>query len=134
MVIGLNGRLPLNTAGNLQLRDDQRHAASTSHAAHLGNSPSEIDPTFALQAPHHVNPNTLSNPDRLNTRGRRGRCLVNSSTPVPQHPDGHHPAAQPTLYQTPSPTVNQDANCVMFGTDANDNQIYYYLPNSIADV
>lgn len=48
MVIGLNGRIPLNTAGNLQLRD----AAGTpmfAHASHLGYSPSEIDPTFALQ-------------------------------------------------------------------------------------
>ena len=41
MVIGLNGRIPLNTAGNL--------AASLAHAEHLGNSVSEIDPTYALQ-------------------------------------------------------------------------------------
>ncbi|MBV8610145.1 MAG: hypothetical protein JO034_22130, partial [Singulisphaera sp.] len=58
LIIGLNGRLPLNTAGNLQLRD-ANGAPQFSHAAHLGNSPSEIDPTFALQAPYHFNPNTL---------------------------------------------------------------------------
>ncbi|MHC5536736.1 hypothetical protein ACYOEI_00500 [Singulisphaera rosea] len=50
LVLGLNGRIPLNTAGNLQMRD----VAGTpmfSHASHLGYSPSEIDPTFALMAP-----------------------------------------------------------------------------------
>ncbi len=67
MVIGLNGRIPLNTAGNLA---DQRDASppivgydnsttpptpiygpggGASHALHLGNSISEIDPTYALQ-------------------------------------------------------------------------------------
>ncbi|HKI19825.1 MAG TPA: hypothetical protein VKA15_18195, partial [Isosphaeraceae bacterium] len=64
MVIGLNGRIPLNTAGNLA---DQRDASApivgydaagnpifgpgggASHALHLGNSVSEIDPTYALQ-------------------------------------------------------------------------------------
>ena len=42
MVIGLNGRIPLNTAGNLA-------AQSANHAQHLGNSASEIDPTYLLQ-------------------------------------------------------------------------------------
>jgi hypothetical protein len=51
-VIGLNGRIPLNTAGNLQKRGP---ATATDpgpplfrHASHLGNSPSEVDPTYAL--------------------------------------------------------------------------------------
>ncbi len=64
LVIGLNGRLPLNTAGNLELRDDHRYAGF-SHASHLGNSPSEIDPTFALQnaaprQPEHGQPGLLT--------------------------------------------------------------------------
>ena len=42
LVIGLNGRIPLNTAGNLA-------GAGATHAAHLGNSVSELDPTYALQ-------------------------------------------------------------------------------------
>jgi hypothetical protein len=42
MVIGLNGRIPLNTAGNLA-------GANQTHAAHLGNSMSEVDMTYALQ-------------------------------------------------------------------------------------
>jgi hypothetical protein len=41
MVIGLNGRIPLNTAGNL--------ANGGSHAEHLGNSVSETDPQYGLQ-------------------------------------------------------------------------------------
>src|ERR1700679_3921068 len=42
MVIGLNGRIPLNTAGNLA-------GDGATHAQHLGNSVSEIDPTYGLQ-------------------------------------------------------------------------------------
>src|SRR5207245_1560914 len=60
MVIGLNGRIPLNTAGNLagQTTGIPFPATGTptynsggghSHAQHLGNSVSEVDPTYALQ-------------------------------------------------------------------------------------
>ncbi len=42
MVIGLNGRIPLNTAGNLA-------GPGAAHATHLGTSVSELDPTYALQ-------------------------------------------------------------------------------------
>ncbi len=42
MVIGLNGRIPLNTAGNLA-------GTGATHDQHLGNSVSEIDPTYGLQ-------------------------------------------------------------------------------------
>ena len=42
LVIGLNGRIPLNTAGNLA-------GGGATHAVHLGNSVSELDPTYALQ-------------------------------------------------------------------------------------
>ena len=48
MVIGLNGRIPLNTAGNLR-RQQLRATATTPRRPHLGNSVSEIDPTYALQ-------------------------------------------------------------------------------------
>ncbi len=127
LIIGLNGRLPLNTAGNLQLRDASG-APKYSHAAHLGNSPSEIDPTFALQAPHHVNPNTgnldysqVDDADVL-VNLTQFRNILTGTIP------------QPNPFQTPSPTVNQDANRVMFGTDAKKNPIYYCLPNSGADI
>src|SRR5262249_54277259 len=47
LVLGLNGRIPLNSAGNLAgMRES---LTGPVHAAHLGNSVSEIDPTFALQ-------------------------------------------------------------------------------------
>ena len=46
MVIGLNGRIPLNTAGNLA---GGRGSNRSTHAAHLGNSVSEVDPTYGLQ-------------------------------------------------------------------------------------
>jgi len=46
MVIGLNGRIPLNTAGNLA---GGRGTNPSTHAAHLGNSVSEVDPTYGLQ-------------------------------------------------------------------------------------
>ncbi len=59
MVVGLNGRLPLNTVGNLNQRfagiDDPATAIDDTkvplfdHASHLGYSPSEINPRFALQ-------------------------------------------------------------------------------------
>ena len=59
MVIGLNGRIPLNTAGNLAGTaagitytagaTPYTYGNGPSHAAHLGNSVSEVDPTYALQ-------------------------------------------------------------------------------------
>jgi hypothetical protein len=48
MVIGLNGRIPLNTAGNLAGNISGVGGGPT-HAAHLGNSVSEVDPTYGLQ-------------------------------------------------------------------------------------
>ena len=53
MVIGLNGRIPLNTAGNLA---GNSSGYGSSQAEHLGNSVSEVDPTYALQ--NTFNPNT----------------------------------------------------------------------------
>ena len=61
MVIGLNGRIPLNTAGNLAgnaqgipypltaTTPTYTYGGGAAHAAHLGNSVSEVDPTYALQ-------------------------------------------------------------------------------------
>ena len=65
LVVGLNGRLPLNTAGNLHDRNigvdvadrdfgpPQVNALGGSqqfnHASHLGTSPNEINPKFALR-------------------------------------------------------------------------------------
>jgi len=65
LIVGLNGRLPLNTAGNLHDRDigvavvdrDYGPAVASAtpgvpkfnHASHLGTSPSEVNPKFALR-------------------------------------------------------------------------------------
>ncbi len=64
MVIGLNGRIPLNTAGNLAATvggvnvpptmagadpPNPLYYSGPSHALHLGNSISEVDPTYGLQ-------------------------------------------------------------------------------------
>ncbi len=63
MVIGLNGRIPLNTAGNLAGNAGginfpigstgtdvtYTYGGGAAHAQHLGNSVSETDPTYALQ-------------------------------------------------------------------------------------
>jgi hypothetical protein len=54
-VIGLNGKLPLNTAGNLQ----KGQITSPDHAEHLGFSPSEVDLRFALQNGMDVNNNAV---------------------------------------------------------------------------
>ena len=60
MVLGLNGRLPLNTAGNLAARnyvDDPATDVSElglplfDHASHTGISPSEVNPKFAFRSP-----------------------------------------------------------------------------------
>ncbi len=50
MVIGLNGRMPLNTAGNIATNNFVAgQQPNFAHASHLGNSVSEIDITYALQ-------------------------------------------------------------------------------------
>ena len=56
MVVGLNGRIPLNTAGNLAMRNRAGNCLFM-HTSHLGNSPSEVDPTFALQNATNYYPN-----------------------------------------------------------------------------
>ena len=61
MVIGLNGRIPLNTAGNLA---GGGPGNGGTHAAHLGNSVSEIDPTYGLQNGFDVSPPTPGAPSR----------------------------------------------------------------------
>ena len=62
LVIGLNGRIPLNTAGNLAATG----ATGATHAAHLGNSVSELDPTYALQ---NANQGPAIDADPFNVEG-----------------------------------------------------------------
>ena len=57
MVIGLNGRIPLNTAGNLA---GGRNGNGAYHASHLGNSVSEVDPTYGLQNGFNYNSHDIT--------------------------------------------------------------------------
>ncbi len=68
MVQGLNGKIPLNTAGNLNMRSYADWIMSSSgpiedgvigrplvdHASHLGYSPSEVNPKYALTSMNSV--------------------------------------------------------------------------------
>ncbi len=47
-IIGLNGRMPLNTSGNLQSRNQQTGQRLNDHISHLGYTPFEINPKFAF--------------------------------------------------------------------------------------
>lgn len=102
MVVGLNGRLPLNTAGNLHDRsigvdlldrDFGPPTVSTSlpgtpeynHASHLGTSPTEVNPKFALR--HSKNPManyaTLEADSLLGLRGLlAGSHVAGTTEPV----------------------------------------------------
>ena len=49
MVLGLNGRLPINTVGNIQGRDNTAGSIPTiNHTSHLGYSVNEINPKYAF--------------------------------------------------------------------------------------
>ena len=148
MVIGLNGKIPLNTAGNLA---GNASGNGETHAAHLGNSTSEIDPTYALQngfdgsgldqqyaftMPIYGNTNA-TNPDNSQVDNA---TLYSAGPPVtitPQPLDvrliqlrnllaGTRP--QPTPTSTPATGAN-DSNFVLVGGPLG----YYYMPNGIAD-
>ena len=79
LVLGLNGRIPLNTAGNLA--DVSDPIAGPRHAAHLGNSVSEIDPTYALQ--NAPDPTGM----RLHPDGQRGDRRAADAVAEPAHRD-----------------------------------------------
>ncbi len=93
MVIGLNGRLPLNTAGNLQRRapidldtdgdgtiDTQAGTPLYRHASHLGYSPFEVNPMFGL-----TNSNLfgvpIPPPDKLNGTELLRQLLTGTNEP-----------------------------------------------------
>ncbi len=136
MVIGLNGRLPLNTAGNLQDRDNSLNPLFD-HTEHLGVSPSEIDIEYALQ--NAYDPNFTANSslplalqgnytqgDNAGTLNRTGpaRCPTRRS-PSPD------PVERNILTGTrPWVTTgaNGDANIVVV------NGQNYNLPNNMADI
>jgi len=145
MVIGLNGRIPLNSAGNLA---GGGVLASGYHAAHLGNSVSEVDPTYGLQngfvyaadATGAFTPQVLGGPyTAANTQ------VDNSGTTAPSALDvrmtqlrnilaGTRPQVNPgvpgQIAGTPDTTgqINGDDNFILM------NEVPYFMPNGIADI
>jgi large repetitive protein len=156
MVIGLNGRIPLNTAGNLA--GGAGGGGGALHAAHLGNSVSEVDPSYALQ---NANQGPSIDVDPFNTTGiysfaNSGSVFlgVPPSTMNTQVDNAISPSGsslQPAdvrLTQLrnilagtrpqPNPTVgpsasNGDNNFVFGSWPGTSAGQPYYLPNGIAD-
>ncbi len=114
LVLGLNGRLPLNTAGNIQARDFNGNP-SYDHASHIGFSVNEINPKYAL------NPNSTDN-SSADTTDQWVTDMQASNAAVTQLRNlltGTRP--QPNPY-SPSPLLG-DSNSV--GS--------IYMPNNIVD-
>ena len=140
MVIGLNGRIPLNTAGNLA---GGGLGNGGTHAAHLGNSVSEIDPTYGLQNGFNINttdagkafttpvfglglPAFDSQVDNggIDVRLTQLRNLLTGTRPQT------NPGVPGLTWGTPDLTgqTNGDNNIVAMGGTG------YFMPNSIADI
>ncbi|MFO0951909.1 MAG: hypothetical protein U0835_12310 [Isosphaeraceae bacterium] len=148
-IIGLNGKLPLNTAGNLQSRTSTGAGASVfqefDHTEHYGNSPSEIDLRYALQnaydpAPGHfysqkdnagiATPGTYNQNTGVYTEGTLADGTTPGGIPVAETQlrnilTGTRPFATPGSNNVP---LNGDANWVVV-----DGQLWF-LPNNVADV
>ena len=143
LVIGLNGRIPLNTAGNLAGTD-------STHATHLGNSVSEIDPTYGLQNAFDI---TTSDPTyaftppvlpaaiaQANTQDDSGgtdvrltqlRNLLAGTRPQ-QNPMPSSAAQYPWI-SDPTGSSNGDDNFVLGAWPNKGGGQPYFMPNGIAD-
>lgn len=116
MVIGLNGRMPLNTVGNMAARGGASgDEPQSAHAAHLGNSVSEIDPTYGLQNYAFGGHSQVDNAD-VDVRLTQLRNILAGTRPQPD------PTA-PDL----TGLVNGDVNWVAMGATR------YYMPNGQVD-
>jgi len=142
MVIGLNGRIPLNTAGNLA---GGGPGSGGTHAAHLGNSVSEIDPTYALQNGYVYATDYLGafTPQIFNGPYSANNTQVDNSSPTTPldvrliqlrnllagtRPQQNPTASIPPWVSDPNGQINGDNNFVMI------NGGPYFMPNSIADI
>src|SRR5208282_5927699 len=142
MVIGLNGRIPLNTAGNLA---GGGPGNGGTHAAHLGNSVSEIDPTYGLQNGFQINtsdagyafttpvygtfpyyPALDSQVDSggIDVRLTQLRNLLAGTRPQTNPGVPGLSSGMPDL----TGQINGDNNVVVMGGGG------YFMPNSIADI
>ena len=177
MVIGLNGRIPLNTAGNLasqvagvylpanaatlaKAAGDPTPATFYSgpgHAQHLGNSVSEVDPTYALQ--NAFDPTTSDPVAAFSVPVPEGTMVppyggvlypappaTGGTTYYPSNSQFDNAGIDVRLTQlrnilagtrstsTPPPPGNGDANYVYYSTAPAKGQQTMILPNGIADV
>jgi hypothetical protein len=145
MVIGLNGRIPLNTAGNLA-------GTGATHASHVGNSVSEIDPTYALQNSFDGSPadmnlaftapvlpynaavdadNSQVDSGGIDVRLTQLRNLLAGTRPQPV-PLPSVPAQYP-FNSDPTGSTNGDDNFVL--TNAGFSQPRpYFMPNGVGEV
>jgi hypothetical protein len=159
MVIGLNGRIPLNTAGNLA-------GAGSTQADHLGNSVSEVDPTYALQNAYTGSPvlsggfdydpfNTINSlpaapnatypptnlPFPTQNMQVDNATVYNSSPVQPSGRDVRTTQLRNLLAGTrpqPTPTtgvsaLNNDTNFVSGSWTSSATAQPYFIPNGIAD-
>ncbi len=137
MVIGLNGRIPLNTGGNLA-------GAGATHAAHLGTSVSELDPTYALQ---NANQGPAIDADPFNMTGiavppYTSNSQVDSAgidvrlTQLRNLLAGTRPQPDPTsdpAQTDPLGKINGDTNLVFGAWPGIGGGQPYFMPNGIAD-
>ena len=91
MVIGLNGKLPLNTAGNLQ-SVTTNGIPTFNQSANLGFSPSEIDISFALQNGYDP---LAPNPYQYNTAGTDYPSIYLAASPYMQVDDAGYNRSNP---------------------------------------
>lgn len=122
MVLGLNGRMPLNTAGNIQGLDISGFP-TWDHTSHLGTSVNEINPKFALQNFTGIGysqfDNPVAGPPQTPVDVTQLRNLLTGTRPQV------NPNIDPAL--PPNNGSNTDANFVL----VNGNP--YYLPNGLFD-
>ena len=143
LVIGLNGRIPLNTAGNLA-------GTGSTHATHLGNSVSEIDPTYGLQNAFDI---TMSDPTYAFTPPVLPAAIAQANTQYdsggtdvrltqlrnllagtrPQQNPMPSSAAQYPWISDPTGSSNGDDNFVLGAWPNKGGGQPYFLPNGIAD-
>ncbi len=168
MVIGLNGRIPLNTAGNLAnptgptiqglVNGTQYNfQMGATHATHLGNSISEIDPTYALQ--NAFDKSTLDPPAAFTALspsittiingnyqlgGQQSNGQIDSSgvdvrlTQLRNLLAGTRPQPNPSpglnIQNFPNGNVNGDLDLVLYSTGPSTEGQPYFMPNGIAGI
>ena len=171
MVIGLNGRIPLNTAGNLAAQlsgfmpNDPMWAAfptagggppssalgGPGHASHLGNSISEVDPTYGLQNAFNagVTPPTAASPGLADALAAFDPplygYLYGGTTTFANNTQVDTAGVDVRLTQlrnllsgtrsinASGGTINGDTNFVYYSTGPNGQQQKFTLPNGMAD-